>query len=480
MKKTRLFGVLLIAVVSILSGGAFAIDPATAISFAQHIGSPDALAFAGLAAMPFMGDTAVDQIKSLIETQGKAFEEFKKTNDELIKAKAEGKAVADLEAKLAKIEKDLTNGEALNQKLTAAEQEVKAAKLAAEEAKTAVEELEAKLNRQGLGGKGSEKKFDINQWVRGVVDANVKGVVNLSPEHQKMFAAVEAEYKSLSVSNDTTGGYLAPVEFVREIIKGITEMSPARSLARVKTIGGKAYTQPKRTGQFAARRVIEQGSRSETDGLRYGMIEIPAPEIYALIDISQQNLEDSAFDLEAELNSEATEQFAVAEGAEFVTGSGVGEMEGFLTNSGVATTNSGSAAAITADGLLTLKHGIKSGYARNATFVLNRTTLGSVRKLKDSQGQYLWMPGIANGKPNTIDGDPYVELPDMPNEGANAKPIAYGDFLRAYILVDRIAMSMLRDPYTQATNGNIRFLFRRRVGGQVVLAEAIRTMTCSA
>lgn len=421
----------------------------------------------------------ISEVKQIIEDQGRAFEEFKRTNDTLIKAKADGKAVGDIEAKLAKIEKDLDKGEEINKKLTAAEQEVKQARAAAEEAKNAVDELEAKFNRQGLGGIGKENKCDISQWVRAVVDANTKGVVNLSQEHQKMLANVEAEYKSMSVSNDTTGGYLAPVEFVREIIKGVTEMSPARSLARVKTIGGKAYTQPKRTGQFAARRVVEQGPRSETDGLRYGMIEIPAPEIYALIDISQQNLEDSAFDLEAELSSEATEQFAVAEGAEFVSGSGVGEMEGFLSNTSVQNTNSGSAAVVTADGLLTLKHGIKSAYARNATFVLNRTTLGSVRKLKDSNGQYLWMPGIANGKPNTIDGDPYVEMPDMPNEGANSKPVAYGDFLRAYIIVDRIAMSLLRDPYTQATNGNIRFLFRRRVGGQVVLAEAIRTLTCS-
>jgi HK97 family phage major capsid protein len=89
------------------------------------------------------------------------------------------------------------------------------------------------------------------------------------------------------------------------------------------------------------------------------------------------------------------------------------------------------------------------------------------------------MPGIALGRPNTIDGDPYVEVPDMPNEGAGTTPVAYGDFARGYNLVDRIAMEMLRDPYTQATSGNVRFIFRRRLGGQVVLAEAIRKLTCS-
>jgi HK97 family phage major capsid protein len=149
----------------------------------------------------------------------------------------------------------------------------------------------------------------------------------------------------------------------------------------------------------------------------------------------------------------------------------------------VLTNNSGTSATIAdsdgqANGLLSLKYALKTAYARNATWVLNRTTLGSVRKLKTGDDNYLWMPGLG-GQPNTIDGDPYVEVPDMPNEGAGHTPIAYGDFSRAYTLVDRIAMEMLRDPYTQATGGNVRFIFRRRLGGQVVLAEAIRKLVCA-
>ena len=145
---------------------------------------------------------------------------------------------------------------------------------------------------------------------------------------------------------------------------------------------------------------------------------------------------------------------------------------------------SGSAATVAdangqADGILTLKHAIKTAYTRNATWALNRTTLGSLRKLKDANKQYIWMPGIALGKPNTIDGDPYVEVPDMPSEGANTYPIAYGDFARAYTLVDRLAMSLQRDNLTQATSGNVRFLFWKRVGGAVTLAEAIRKLKCS-
>jgi HK97 family phage major capsid protein len=209
------------------------------------------------------------------------------------------------------------------------------------------------------------------------------------------------------------------------------------------------------------------------------MLEIFTHELYAMIDISEQNLEDSAFNLSAEIAAEATEQFAVAEGAAFVSGTGVGKPEGFMTNAGVTSVNSGSASAITADGLLTLKHTIKTAYTRNASWALNRTTLSSVRKLKDTTNQYIWQSGLAAGKPNTIDGDPYVEVPDMPSEGANTYPVAYGAFSTAYALVDRIAMSMLRDPYTQATSGNIRFLFRRRLGGMVVQPEAICKLKCS-
>lgn len=423
----------------------------------------------------------LSEVKSIIEAQGKAWDEFKKTNDELVKAKADGKAVGDLEAKLAKIEKDgLSAGEAMSAKFVAAEAEAKQAKLDAAEAKTAVEELEAKFNRQGLGKIGDEKKSDINLWARAVVDAHTKGVINLTAEQQKALADVAAEYKSMPVSNDTTGGYLAPSEYVREILKTVTDISPARQLARIRTTGAKSILLPKRTGQFAAVWTAEQGTRTETSGLAYGMLEIHAHEMYALIDISAQNLEDSAFNLESEISFESTEQFAVLEGLGFVTGTGVGQMEGFVTNADVGVTNSGAAATVTADSLHTIKHALKTAYARNANWAMNRTTLGAIRRLKNGNGDYLWQAGIAQGAPNTIDGDAYVEVPDMASEGANAKPVAYGDFMRGYTLVDRVAMSMLRDPYTQATSGNIRFIFRRRVGGMVTQPEAIRVLKCAA
>lgn len=288
------------------------------------------------------------------------------------------------------------------------------------------------------------------------------------------------EFKALTVSDDVSGGYLAPVEYSREIIKGVTEFSPVREIARVRQTSQRAIQAPKRIGQFAAQWTSETGTRSETTGLSYGLEEVPTHEMYALVDISQQDLEDSAFELEAELQMEFAEQFGVAEGTAFVSGDGVGKPEGFMTNADVAVTNSGNASAVTADGLISLYHNVKTAYAVRGVWALNRTTLGEVRKLKDTNGQYLWQPGLAGSAPNTILGQPYVEMTDMPDVAANAFPVVFGNFRRAYLIVDRIVLSVLRDPFTQATAGNVRFIARRRVGGQIVLAEAIRKQKIAA
>lgn len=424
-----------------------------------------------------------DETKQAVDGLMTAFEEFKATNDARL-AEIEKKGAADpiVTEKLERIEGTVAKFEGLNQKITQAEQQAKAAADAADRLEIAVSRV-AKAGSENNGDDGWKVRADA--WAKAVVRAHAVGVVNLTTDEQKILADVSNEAKALNVGTDTAGGYLAPTEYVREIIKGVTEMSPARSIVRVRSTANKSIQIPKRTGQFAARRVHETGTKTETTGLTYGLEEIAAPEVYALIDISNQMLEDTAFDMEAEIRGEASEQFAVKEGAEFVSGTGVGECEGILVNGSVQESISGSAATVAdadgqANGLLTLKHALKTAYAANAVWLMNRTTIGSVRKLKDADKNYIWMPGIAQGRPNTIDGDPYLEFPDMPSEGAGLYPIAYGDFRRGYTLVDRIAMEMLRDPYTQATSGNIRFIFRRRVGGKVVLAEAFRKLKCSA
>jgi|TARA_R100000329_G_C7616795_1_gene219034 HK97 family phage major capsid protein len=403
-----------------------------------------------------------NEIKSAVDNIGNAFEEFKKANDERLDALEKGESYDGLlDDKLAKIESKLDAFEDVNQKITQAN-------LNQENLKEQVSNLETVLKRPNAGLETKQ----IDETLQAFDAYCRKGFDALS----------EAEKKALTVSNDSTGGYLAPPEYVRELIKDVTEISPIRSIARVRSTGQRSIQIPKRTGQFSAQWVAESGTRSETTGYQVGLEEIPAHEYYAMVDISEQDLEDSVFNLEAEMQSEFAEQFAKAEGTAFVSGNAVGKPEGFMTNSSVSEVVSGAGAALTGDGLISLVHSIKSEYSRNATFVFNRSTLAEIRKLKDTAGQYVFQAGmmLTSGVPNSVLGFPYIQATDMPSVGAGNFPIAFGDFSRGYMIVDRIAMAVLRDPFTQATSGNVRYIARRRVGGQVILPEAIVKQKVSA
>jgi HK97 family phage major capsid protein len=267
----------------------------------------------------------------------------------------------------------------------------------------------------------------------------------------------------------------------REILKNVIEMTPIRSICSVKTIGVQSYKFPKRTTAATATRVGETGTRSNTGDPAYGMGEILAPELFARFEISQQMLEDSDYDLLAELRMESAEQFSYKEGYESINGTGAGtnQMEGLLVNGDIGEVVSGSAAAITADGLIDLYHAVKTAYTRNGLFGLNRASMKAVRKLKDTTNQYLWVPGIANASPNTILGAPYVEMADLPDPAAGVYPVLYGDFRRGYAVVDRIGISFQVDYTTGADNGTVVFRARKRTGGGVLLPEAIKKMKCS-
>lgn len=403
-----------------------------------------------------------EDIKTAVEGMATAFEEFKATNDARL-AEIEKKGSSDplVDEKLKNIEADLDRFEDINQKLTLAQQEQKGFS-------EKLENMEALLKRPEVSMETNQvdvavKAFD--KWLR-------KDKQGLEPE----------EIKALTVSDDTQAGFLAPPEYVNELIKTLTEISPMRTIARVRQTSQKSVQMPSRTATFSAAWVAEQGTRSETTGYTTQLEEIPTHEQYALVDISNQMLEDSVFNLEAEMQEEFSTQFAKNEGNAFISGDSVGKPEGILTNSSVGTTNSGSGTALTGDGLIDLVHAVKTPYGANGTFIFNRTTLAAIRGLKDGGGQYIFQAGmmLTAGVPNTILGYPYVEMPDMPDVAGSAKPVAFGDFARGYMIVDRVSLSVMRDPFTQATSGNVRYVARSRVGGQVVLAEALRTQTISA
>lgn len=398
-----------------------------------------------------------------VETVMHAFNEFKQANDENLK-----KRDALLEAKIENANEALNKFEDVNQKLTLAEQQNKAMQ-------DQLDRLEEILNRPSAGVPADEHKKVVAAF-----DRIMRRPAN---ERNPEDVAIVNKYQaSLIKSDDVSAGYLlAPPEMETMIVKNIVESTPMRTLATVRTIGSGSLKQPKKTTSGSASRIGEVSTRTNTGDPAYGMIEIQAPEMFARIAISQQMLEDSGYDLLAELREDASEQFAVKEGAEYISGLGAANQgEGVLTNADVAEVVSGAASAITADGIINLIHAIKSGYAANAVLGLNRSTLGAIRKLKDGTGGYLWVPGIANAVPNTIGGARYVEMPDMPNVSAGLYPVIYGDFRRGYKIVDRVGISFQVDFNTEADSGLVIFRARKRSGSAVVLPEAIKKLKIAA
>jgi HK97 family phage major capsid protein len=268
------------------------------------------------------------------------------------------------------------------------------------------------------------------------------------------------------------------------LVAGIVQYSPIRGIATVQQTDRVSIQYPKRTGNFAAVWTNEVGIRTETTGRTYGLDEISTYEMYARVLISNWMIDDSVFDLETLLTNDMTTQFAVTEGAALVSGNGVGKPEGFLVNSDVIASPvlNGGASFANADGIVKLAFTPKEQYWPNARFVLNRFTLRDVRLLKDTAGNYLWQPaadgvhGVSTGLPATLYGYPYTIAVDMPTAASNALTVAFGDFSRAYWLVDHVNLALLRDPFTQANVGQVVLHGRRRIGGQVVLPEAIAVL----
>lgn len=314
--------------------------------------------------------------------------------------------------------------------------------------------------------------------------ASAAGTENQDAAEKKAFGgylrrgreALQAEeVRSLRVSDDTAGGYLAPADFSTEVVKGITEFSPVRQAARVGSTSSGEVVLPKRTGKPTARWVGETEERTET-GSTYGQLKIPVHEMACYVDVSQRLLEDSAVNVEAEVSSDLSEEFGRLEGTAFVNGDGVDKPMGFMQDANVAYTPNGHATNLQPDGLIAFLYAMPSFYRNRGVWMMNGATLGKLRTLKDGQNNFLWQPSYSAGQPETILGRPVIEAVDMPDVGANAFPIAFGAFDLAYRIYDRVALSIMRDPYTVAKDGLIRFHARRRVGGSIRLAEAIRKL----
>lgn len=276
------------------------------------------------------------------------------------------------------------------------------------------------------------------------------------------------EIRALNTSDD---GALVPENFIREIIKDITEYSPMRQLARVTSATGSSAKLPRRLTKPTAG-IKAEGTATTGSESTYGEWNIPIYEIREHTDISNQMIEDSGFDMETEIRADLAEAFGEKEGDLFFTGTGTDEPLGLLSDTDFKTV---VAADLNLDGdeLIDLFYAVKSTYARRGAWGMNRKVIATVRKLKNNSGDYLWSDSIAADQPPTFLGKPVVEVPALGDIAAGAVPVVFGDWDRGFRILDRIQMNIMRDNFTRAANGQVRFHGRRRVGGKLVQPEAL-------
>lgn len=294
------------------------------------------------------------------------------------------------------------------------------------------------------------------------------------------------EGKAMSVASEADGGYLVPEELSNEIGRRLSALSPIRSLATVRQVSGSVYKKPFAESGPAVGWVGETDERPETDTPTLAELSFPTLELYAMPAATTALLEDAAVDLETWIAEEVETAFAEQEGAAFINGSGSKKPSGFLRATTVAEDSwswgrlgyvlTGAAGAFAdeggADVLVDIIYALKTGYRQNAHFIMNRKTQAALRKLKDNEGNYLWQaPTTAEAKAILM-GFPVVEAEDMPDMANNSLSIAFGDFRRGYLVVDRTGVNVLRDPYTNKPY--VMFYTTKRVGGGIQDYDAIK------
>ena len=380
-------------------------------------------------------------------------------------AKFEG-GIAELEEKMQRANKALDKMEEENQKLIGQlAEERKGAEAQAE----AVKELETKVAKLGQipASAGGEKAQRLEAEIK-----SLRAFAEGKTEEQMEKAGLETKY--LRSDSNPDGGFLMRDAYDDQIIKPITEISPVRQVARVKTIDALAV-------EMAARETLvtaywtgegEDGTPSHST---YRQPRIPVHSMMVVTEATNTALNGSFWDLETEITGDFVEARQLLEGQAFVNGNGVKKPTGFL-QSGLNEINSGEANTFGFDALIGLTGELKDGYM--PMYCMNRRTLAHIRTLKDDVGNYIWRAGnVGAGVPNQINGDPYVLMNDMPDIAADAVPVAYADFMKMYCVVDAFNAIFLRNPYIK--RGFVEFSVESWVGGQVVLKEAGILLKCA-
>ena len=327
----------------------------------------------------------------------------------------------------------------------------------------------------------------------------------LSPEAEEHKAAFDAyvrrgdeaglrelEAKAFSATAGADGGYLVPPETDSEIGRRVSVVSPMRALSTVRTVSTSVLKKPFATAGLSTGWVAETAARPQTNTPQLAELSFPTMELYAMPAATQALLDDAAVDIEAWIAGEVDIVFAEQEGDAFIRGDGVNKPKGFLTYTAVAEStwtwgNLGYVATGTAgawkttspsDTLVDVIYALKAGHRQNSTFMMNRKTQSDVRKFKDADGNYLWRPPASAGQPASLMGFPIAEAEEMPDVGANALAVAFGDFRSGYLVVDRAGVRILRDPYS--AKPYVLFYTTKRVGGGVQNFEAIKLVKFAA
>lgn len=435
-----------------------------------------------------MSDMA--EIKTMLEATGRAWEEHKATNDKLLAAKADGKAVGDLEAKMAKVSDQLD-------KLSAIKDEVDA--------------LIVKMNRPGNGQKTDSadihaefKQFGIEAKSFGFADnftgydtdayAAYKSGLNGFLKHGNVALLGDAEKKAMSTGVDSQGGFLLPSAAVGRIIAKMYEQSTLRRLATVVTLSGNELEGIVDNDESGAGWVDEYDSRTETTTPGVGKYSIIAHEMYAEPWVTQRILDDAAVNVEAWLAGKTADKFARVEGAAFTTGNGSKKPRGLFaydtattsddtrawgTFQHVVTGANGAFHTTKADPLLDLIGAMKDQYLQRSQWLMRREVRTAIRKMKEATSdRYLWEPSLQAGVPDRLLGyavniDQYV-----PAVATGSLSLAFGDIAEAYTIVDRLGIRTIRDNVTR--KGYVKFYSTKRTGGGAVNYEAVKFLKFSA
>lgn len=401
--------------------------------------------------------TTIDEINGKVDALGSAWEQFKQKNDERLNELAKkGNADPLLTGQLEKISSDMDG-----------------TKAAMDKQATEIESLKTALSRADrTGGEGEKESAEAKAYKAAFLQYVRKG------------DQAVLDTKALSVGSDPDGGYTVTPFMSNTIVKAVQEFSPIRGLAAVQTISTDALEFLDDPNTLTSGWTGETTAITETNTPQIGKRNIPTHEMYAQPKATQKLLDDSFVNIEQWLSDKIAESFAIREATAFVSGNGVGQPRGFLTYTAgtswgqIQQVVTGSAAAVAADGMLSLLYSLKEAYAAGASFVANRATVASIRKLKESTtNAYIWQPGLQAGQPDLLLGKPIIQATDMPVEAANALVVAYANWKQAYQIVDRVGIRILRDPYTEKPF--IKFYATKRVGGDVANYEAIKLLKCS-